>query len=769
MPTFAKLRTDLVSAPVKADGVTYYNIKDPITGNFFRLREPEFWLLGQLDGDTSYEEIARRFRDKFDHDIDAAMAEQFVKSLEQMYFLDDGRAEQATSRVSYQVARGRSLFSRMLFVKLKAFNPKHLLNTLARLYAPFHSPVTLFLSALLILFGVGLILSNMETFTVSLSEVFQLGSIIAIVVAIFIIVFIHEFAHAVVCRHYGGEVREMGFLLLYFQPCFYSDLSDAWLFPRKSQRLAVTWAGPFMQLLLLALAALVWRVTVPGTFPNEVARIIAVVCWVTLLFNFNPLIKLDGYYLLADLVEVPNLRRKAFAYLGNAIKRRILGWPVSAQTLSARERRIFFFYAILAVIYSGLLIGYVLFIVAQFLLAKMGGWGLALLIAALVVALRPNIADLGHGVVRHVGFMKAKAASPIRVGIYLVVVASITYGLVGVPFPHRVSGEITIRPIAEFTLLLNEFGLLERSLQRRGSDAVNKSGYLQMTSTDMASLDMVPMFKDGQPVSEGDTLAVLVSNQVTSELTAALAELERLKSELDLLKSPPKQEEVDQAEAQVQAAKANLSRLEKEFERIGELRQKDLASSEEYDVAKSTVDIARAELADRRAHLNLIKSPPKPEAEAVLNAGIAKQEARVRFLEEQAQAQVVSSPISGIVETQNENSGILSVVDSRKTEVLVPVSDFDINLVEFDQEVSIKVRSFPGKMFHGKVFHIPSTARIVDDKAEFPVSVVTDNSNGLLQKGMTGYAKIHIGETSLAELLSRKLASFIRVEFWSWW
>ena len=77
MPPFVKLRQDLVSAKAEIDGATVYNIKDPITGNYFRLREPEFWLINQLDGNSSCEDVARRFQQKFNMGIGAENVEQF--------------------------------------------------------------------------------------------------------------------------------------------------------------------------------------------------------------------------------------------------------------------------------------------------------------------------------------------------------------------------------------------------------------------------------------------------------------------------------------------------------------------------------------------------------------------------------------------------------------------------------------------------------------------------------------------------------------------
>ena len=115
------------------------------------------------------------------------------------------------------------------------------------------------------------------------------------------------------------------------------------------------------------------------------------------------------------------------------------------------------------------------------------------------------------------------------------------------------------------------------------------------------------------------------------------------------------------------------------------------------------------------------------------------------------------------------NESILSILDSRQIEILVPVPDFNIKLIELNQPVTLKLRSYSDKTFKGYVAHIPLTAYNFNNQAYFPVSVIIENGDNLLQKGMTGYAKIEIGNSSLFKIAARKLMSFIRVEFWSWW
>lgn len=289
-----------------------------------------------------------------------------------------------------------------------------------------------------------------------------------------------------------------------------------------------------------------------------------------------------------------------------------------------------------------------------------------------------------------------------------------------------------------------------------------------MTSTDMAALELVPRVRDGQTISAGDTIAILTSNQITRELGAALAELERLRGKLSLLKAPPKREEVAEAEAQVSAAQSNLDQLVRDRDRVKELVTRQLEANDKLESATSAVNIARAELANKKSTLELLKSPPRPEEEAVLNSEINRQQAEVDYLLEQRKAQTLISPIGGIV-IGSRDERVLSVIDNNRVELLVPVSDFDMPLVKTGQAVVIMVRSFPGRLFDGEVARIPETAELINDHPFFMVSVIVENNDGLLREGMSGYAKIQIGESSPIKLAWRKIQSLTRVEFWSLW
>ncbi len=214
-----------------------------------------------------------------------------------------------------------------------------------------------------------LAVANWDRLRQDLAGLIRWGALIGLVAAMFAVSTAHEFAHALTCKHFGGEVRELGFLLVYLQPALYCNVSDAWLFPEKRKRLWVGFAGPYFEMFLWACAVLVWRVTDPETWLNFAALAVIATSGIKTLLNLNPLIKLDGYYLLCDLLDIPNLRRRAFSHIGDGMRRLAgFGETVKAE-LSRREKRIYLAY--------GLVSAGVSFSVLGFAVAKLGGYFIA--------------------------------------------------------------------------------------------------------------------------------------------------------------------------------------------------------------------------------------------------------------------------------------------------------------------------------------------------------------------------------------------------------
>ncbi len=765
-----QLRDDLVVVKQDVDGAPYYVIKDPVTQRYFRLREPEYFLVRQFNGQHNFDDIARIFKEKFELSVSPSAVEKFAEKIDSLYFFEGTRAEYEVSSARF-FGQKKSLLSRLLFFKLKAFDPEPLLNKLLPPLRFLYSPLSLLAMSIVIIAGLFTYAGNFDGFKFSPGQLFNVGSLLVITLSLGVIIILHEFAHALTCRYHGGQVREMGFLLLYFQICFYSNLSDSWLFTRKSQRLAVIWAGIFAQMVLFAVAVFGWRVTVVGTDPNQFFWLTANVCFISLLFNFNPLIKLDGYYFLSEWVNIPNLRSKSFLYLKNGIKK-MLGAPYERAPSTARERRIFRYYVLFAGLYSVLLIGLIAFIVYRFLVDNLGGFGFILFLL-LVVVIFKNPVQRAVQFITGPDVMKAVWTKPRNLIIGGIIIILVIVVLFLIPFPRRAGGDISIQPSAEFTItLLSGPGLLELNLREGGRIQNYKTEHIHLASGDLTVLELTPLKKEGELVRRNDTLALIASNQVTASLNAARAELERLRGELALKKAPPKQSQVDEVEAEIGAAQTNLQKLRKDAERNESLLEKNLISRQEFENTELNLELAESRLREARARLDLITSPPKPEEITILESQIITQEANIAYLISQESAQVITCPIEGEVVALYRNNLLFKIADMIPAEASVPVLDSYLDFIETGAPVKTRVRSFPDEIFDGEVIYISRSADLKnspDSRARFQVLALMDNERQLLRDGMSGYAKISCGKASLFQIILERVMAFIRVEFWSWW
>src|SRR5262249_11161023 len=205
---------------------------------------------------------------------------------------------------------------------------------------------------------------------------------------------IHEFGHGLSCKNFGGEVHEMGLLFLCLSPCLYCNVSDAWTLPNKWHRILISFAGIYVELIIAAIATFVWWNTPTHPFVNNLSLSVMVVCSVsTVVFNANPLMRYDGYYVLLDWLEIPNLRDRSNRYLSNVVQEYCLGIEVQPEQYMELWRRILFVsYAIVSWIYRWVvtfsilrfmdhfLVPYKLGVISRFMMlfaaGSMAGWPL---------------------------------------------------------------------------------------------------------------------------------------------------------------------------------------------------------------------------------------------------------------------------------------------------------------------------------------------------------------------------------------------------------
>jgi hypothetical protein len=371
MQLSATFRSDLPQRVEDSPEGLRHIIQNPETGKFIRLGEFEYFTAQLLDGRTSLEQIKQRIEAKFGGEIETAELAAFIHSLAARGLLNVPGAEaQAPRRPHKNLIQGSPLY-----LRLRAYDPDRHLNRLEKKLRFCFTRAFVYFAIATIVLAVVIFFANSREILRDVVALLRPETLLAAWLVILGASTVHEYAHALTCKHFGGRVREMGFMLIFFQPALYANVSDAWLFPEKHQRLWVTAAGGFIDLFVWALAILAWRVFAPETTINFIATVIAATAGIRGLFNLNPLIKLDGYYLLSDWLEIPNLRQRATDYAKARLSFDRRRARAAKEACPPRERRILLVYGVLATVFVIWFLSFVVSGIGGWLLDEYQGWG----------------------------------------------------------------------------------------------------------------------------------------------------------------------------------------------------------------------------------------------------------------------------------------------------------------------------------------------------------------------------------------------------------
>ena len=446
-------------------------LKDPVALRYFELRDEELAIWQMLDGRTSAAQIQRAFATRFAPlRLELGQILAFAGRLHQAGLLvseTSGQGQQLWEQHRRRRCQNRwAALSNPLAIRVAGFDPEPWLGRLARHVGWLFSPWFLGLCLLLTLGALLLAAVEFQTLQARLPDwatFLAAGNLLWLAVALALAKCLHELGHALACRHFGGECHEIGLLLLVFTPCLYCNVSDAWLFPRRGQRIAVSAAGIGVEVVLAAACLIVWWFTAPGLL-NALLLNVVVVCSVnTLLFNGNPLMRFDGYYVLADLLGVSNLAQRSQALLGASVRRWFLDVGQGEdRSLPERRRGLLQAYALAAAGYRVMVIGAILGLIYR--MAKSQGvpvLGVAVIGMVLWGLLRGPLvraADFW----RHPGAWRRLRRGRVRgalVGAGLALLA-----LLLVPLPHRVVVPAVLQPANARPVFVTVPGRLEEAV-----------------------------------------------------------------------------------------------------------------------------------------------------------------------------------------------------------------------------------------------------------------------------------------------------------------
>jgi putative peptide zinc metalloprotease protein len=487
-------------------GELWYVVRDPAGNQFHRLSAPAYRFIGLLDGTRTiaqaWDLVGGQLAD------DAPTQNEVIQILSQLHSANLLEAD-VSPDAQVLLRRHKRMVKRqwqgrlmnVLFPRIPLWNPDRFLQRWAPVSRALFSVVgalawvAVMVMAVLALLPRGGDLAKAAGDALAIGEHPERAAFLWL--SFVLIKAIHELGHAFACRRFGGEVHEMGIMFLVFVPTPYVDASSAWQFPSKWARIFVGAAGMIVELFVAAAMAFVWINTGPGFVHDLAYNIMLIASVSTILFNANPLLRYDGYYMLSDWLEIPNLRYRATEYSLGLIKRHLFGVKLPNPLPPPGQRVWLLLYAILSSVYR-IFIGLLIILIV---IDRVPVLGVLMAIGGIITwALVPVFKILKYLLLEaELHRKRARAAlwsGAIATGIVLLI-GYINFGM-------SVEGAGVTEPADRSVVRAREAGFVRRLVAR-----------------------------DGQHVKKGDVLLVCVNHQLATDLDLTRSAIRKLAFQLD--------------------------------------------------------------------------------------------------------------------------------------------------------------------------------------------------------------------------------------------
>lgn len=835
MPTAVTLpacRDDLVIRQISDDEVV---VKLPSRREYFSVGPVEHFLIQQLNGRTTADELSELFEKEFAEKLTDRDIDEFVEMIRSRGLLQDEHlAKKNSGPVEIDAAsESRSDSDRpvepvaserkkqpatkqdddddefaasnqnLLFYRIPLFDPHRFFCWLEPKIRFAWTRGFVAATTVGFAFALCIVLLNGGEFASSFASAMRWETIAVVWGTIIVATVLHEFAHGLTCRHFGGEVREVGVLLMFFVPCLYCNVSDAWLIRERKKRLWITAAGGYCDLCLWAMAVLVWRITVPGCLLNHVAFVVQAVCGGRGLLNFNPLLRLDGYYIVSDWLTLPNLRKRSQDYWMSHL--RWLLWGAKRPRRKSRGRALLN-YGVLSWCFAIVFLDLIFLRLLKLVSDNFGVAGVVFSCLLLMFALRRVFKGFFQG---EFGIMLKTRRK--RTMAWVGGIATVAVAMFVIPTNRYASGDFEVRA------------------GRRLEVPAPVSGFIARIHVD-----------EGSEVKAGDLLVELASPTLDSELATKLSEIEETDASLSQLQLGTRPEEIEeqrnrverlkewvaqgesdlthaknelkqqlvidehgirQTELQVSAADKSLKRsewlysqgalagtqLQEQRISLQLLRGGLMKVQAEYQakkisgtrIAETTLSRREQELADADSSLKLMRAGTRPEVIAAQKARRERLEKELDYLKAQKARLLVRAPVSGVIATPrlSEKSGLLAVQgtpicvieDTSTSRVELAVSEDQTVGIQAGQKVILKARALPFDTIEATVECVaPATTK--KELTQNSVLVVHCSLNDAQQKqlksGMTGFGRVVRGTQTLGVGAVSTMLRYVRTEFW---
>jgi putative peptide zinc metalloprotease protein len=297
-------------------GADWYVLQDRFTQRFFRLTPDAWRFISRLSPRRTVDEVWRDALEQYpgqapsQHEVIQLLGQLHQSNL--LYFRSQPDSVEIFER--YKKFRQRELYGKLLgflYLRIPLWNPNDWLNSIRPLVRAFVSWPFGLLWLVAVFFGVKAALENTQAIADQSQGLLAIENLFWLYACMAAMKIVHELAHAFVCKRYGGDVHVFGVMLLVLAPLPYVDATASWAFRSRYQRALVGAVGVLTELFLASIAAVVWANTGPGLVHNLAFNVMVIGSVSALLFNGNPLLRFDAYYVLCDLVDIPNLYQRA--------------------------------------------------------------------------------------------------------------------------------------------------------------------------------------------------------------------------------------------------------------------------------------------------------------------------------------------------------------------------------------------------------------------------------------------------------------------------
>ena len=543
-PIQLRKRSDLVLQETVYQGEKCWIVKDPVAMKYFRLQTPEKIAFDLVDGQCSYSDIKLALEKELPEEkIRITDIHMLVNSFHKNGLLISNAGGQAAP---LQVKRNKELkqkamqlFMSVLSLRFPGVDPERFLSWLYPKVSWLFSRTCTLICMGICLSALLLVLQNIDEFYRRLPEFqqfFDIKNIFFMATILIVTKSIHELGHGLMCKHFGGECHEIGFMLLVMTPAMYCNTSDSWILPNKWHRIAIGAAGMYVEVVIASVCTWIWWYTQPGVV-HYMSLNIMFLCGVsTLIFNANPLLRYDGYYMLSDYLEIPNLGSKSRMSLVSKLRVWCLGMkPINSRLLPQRRQVSFAIYAVASFVYRW----FIMLMIFWFLVKVFEPYGLAVLGHFMIVF--SVFGMVGIPLYKMVKFFlypgRFREVKKARFAISAVLVAFVSWFIFMIPIKHDVRATFVVQPLDAQKVFVTEPGNLTK---------VN--------------------FVFGSEVQPGDVIAELENEDLELSLEQTRGALASSKAKLAAYKLQSEDANRVNVSKEIQATKAEIRSLEKRIE-----------------------------------------------------------------------------------------------------------------------------------------------------------------------------------------------------------